>query len=139
MILVMTPIPPRVHGMIDYAVAALLILAPWLLGFSDHGTATAVTVAFGVVAVLYSVFTDYEPGLIRRLPMRVHLLIDVVWSLALIVSPWVFRFSGRVHWPHVIVGVAGLVVTALTQRPAAPQHAGFAKSAEQARLKEAAS
>src|SRR4051812_41891653 len=114
----MTPITPRVHGMIDYAVAALLVLAPWLIGFSDVRRATAVTVGFGVVAFLYSVFTDYELGLIRRLPMRVHLLIDVFWSLALIVSPWLFGFAGRVAWPHVIVGVAGLAVTALTQRPA---------------------
>jgi hypothetical protein len=132
----MTPFTRRVHGIIDYAVAALLIVAPWLLGFADHRTATAVTVGFGVVALLYSLFTDYELGLVRRLPMRVHLLIDVVWGLGLIASPWVFGFAGRVAWPHIIVGLAGLAVTALTQRPPAPQ-VGFVKSAEQARLKEA--
>jgi len=132
----MAPITPRVHGMIDYAVAALLVLAPWLIGFPDHRTATVVTVGFGVVAVLYSLFTDYELGLVRRLPMRLHLLIDLFWSLGLIASPWVFRFAGRVWLPHVMVGLAGLAVTALTQRPAVPQ-AGFSKTAEQVRLKEA--
>jgi len=121
--------------MIDYAVAALLILAPWLLGFSDNPTATIVTVGFGAAAVVYSLFTDYELGLVPRLPMRVHLLIDVVWSIGLVASPWVFGFAGRVAWPHVIVGLAGLAVAALTRRPAVSA-AGFTKSAEQARLKE---
>jgi hypothetical protein len=121
--------------MIDYGVAALLIVAPWLIGFYDNKTATIVTVGFGIAAVLYSVVTDYELGLIRRLPMRLHLLIDVVWSVGLIASPWIFGFAGRVAWPHVVVGLAGLAVTALTRRPAVPV-VGFSKSAEQARLKE---
>ena len=132
----MTLIPTRVHGMIDYAVGALLTAAPWLLGFSDHRVATVVTVLFGVAALGYAVVTDYELGLYRVLPMRVHLLIDVFWALALLGSPWLFGFSDRVFWPHVLVAVAGLVVTALTYRPPVPQP-GFSKSAEQVRLKEA--
>ena len=130
----MTPIPTRVHGMIDYAVGALVTAAPWLLGFSDQGVATIVTVAFGVAALAYSVLTDYELGLYRILPMRVHLFIDVFWSLGLLGSPWLFGFAGRVAWPHVVIGLAGLAVTALTYRPPLPQP-GFSKSAEQARLK----
>ena len=132
----MTPIPTRVHGMIDYAVGALVTAAPWLFGFSDHRVATVVTVIFGAAAFAYAVLTDYELGLYRVLPMRAHLLIDVFWSLALIVSPWLLGFANRIAWPHVVVGLAGLVVTALTYRPPVPQP-GFSKSAEQARLKEA--
>jgi hypothetical protein len=131
------PIPTRVHGVIDYAVGGLVTVAPWLLGFADDRVATAVTVSFGVVAILYSLLTDYELGLYRVLPFRVHLLVDVVWSLGLIASPWLFHFAHRIAWLHVAVGVAGLIVTALTQRPPLPQHGGFSKSAEQVRLKEA--
>ena len=29
----------RVHGMIDYATGALLIIAPWLFGFADGSAA----------------------------------------------------------------------------------------------------
>jgi hypothetical protein len=132
----MTLIPTRVHGMIDYAVAALVTLAPWLFGFSDHRVATIVTVLFGVAAFAYSVLTDYELGLYRVLAMRLHLVIDVIWSLGLIVSPWLFGFAGRIAWPHVAVGLAGLAVTALTRRPPETRP-GFNKSAEQARLREA--
>jgi hypothetical protein len=130
------PIPTRIHGVIDYAVGGLVIAAPWLFGFADDRSATLVTVCFGVLAVLYSLLTDYEPGVYRVLPMRVHLLIDVFWSLGLLGSPWLFGFAHRIAWPHVAGGIAGLAVTALTQRPPVPQP-GFTKSAEQARLKEA--
>ena len=131
----MTRIPTRVHGMIDYGVGLVVTAAPWLLGFSDHRVATVVTVTFGVIAILYSAATDYELGLVRVIPMRAHLLIDVVWALGLIASPWLFGFSGRVAWPHVLIGLAGLGVTALTQRPPAAQP-GFSKSAEQVRLQQ---
>jgi hypothetical protein len=102
--------------MIDYAVGLLVIAAPWLFGFSDHGRATAVTVGFGVAALLYSLLTNYELGVFRVLSMNAHLAIDVVWSIALIASPMAFGFADRVTWPHVTVGIAGLVVTALTTR-----------------------
>ena len=132
----MNRIPTRVHGMIDYAVAAGVTAAPWLFGFADDRLATLVTVCFGVAALGYSVLTDYELGLYRVLPMRAHLLLDIAWAVGLIVSPWLFGFAGRVVWPHTVVGLAGLVVTALTYRPPLPQP-GFSKSAETVRLKQA--
>ena len=114
MTLLMNVIPPKVHGVIDYLVAALLIAAPWLFGFSDDPAATWVTVAFGAVAVLYSVITDYELGLFRLLAMRTHLAIDVIWSVLLLASPWLIGFADRIWWPHVLVAVAGLGAVALT-------------------------
>jgi hypothetical protein len=113
----MNLISPRVHGVIDYSVAILLLLAPWLFGFYDGSiVATAVTIAFGGAAVAYSLLTDYPLGAFRVLPMSGHLAIDVGWALLLIFSPLLFGFADVVRWPHVVVGVMGLVVTALTRR-----------------------
>jgi hypothetical protein len=33
-------IPTRVHGMLDYLVGALLIVVPWVLGFTRGGAET---------------------------------------------------------------------------------------------------
>ena len=118
----MNVIRPKVHGVIDYAVAALLIAAPWIFGFSDDPAATWVTVAFGAVAVLYSVTTDYELGLFPLMAMRTHLAIDVVWCVLLLASPWLFGFADRIWWPHVLVALAGLGVVALSW--GAPAKAG---------------
>lgn len=66
-------IPTRIHGVLDYLVGALLIAAPWLLNFDRGGAETWVPVILGVGALLYSLFTDYELGLVRRLSMSTHL------------------------------------------------------------------
>lgn len=108
-------IPTRIHGVLDYLVGALLIAAPWLLNFNRGGAETWVPVVLGVGALLYSVFTDYELGLVRRLSMGTHLGLDAASGLLLAVSPWLFGFSEFVFWPHLILGLFE-VLAALTTR-----------------------
>jgi hypothetical protein len=83
----MTQISTFLHGCLDYATAALLISLPFLLGFS--GPATWILVGLGLTTVLYSLFTQYELGAVRRISMPVHLLLDGLSGLLLIVSPFV--------------------------------------------------
>jgi hypothetical protein len=40
--------------------------------------------------------TDYEFGLVKTIPMKTHLNIDLISGLLLAVSPWVFGFSDRI-------------------------------------------
>ncbi|MDQ3398694.1 MAG: SPW repeat protein [Deinococcota bacterium] len=108
-------IPTRLHGVLDYLVGALLIAAPWLLNFDRGGAETWVPVVLGVGALLYSLFTDYELGLVRRLSMGTHLGLDAASGLLLAVSPWLFGFSEFVFWPHLILGLFE-VLAALTTR-----------------------
>ncbi len=54
------PIPPFVHGLLDYGLAALLIAAPFLFGFSDEGAATAFFIALGVLHLLITIGTRFE-------------------------------------------------------------------------------
>ena len=83
-------LPTRVHGMLDYLLGALLIASPWLLGFAEGGAEQWVPVALGAGVLLYSAFTDYELGVVKKLQMPAHLLLDAVGGLALAVSPWMF-------------------------------------------------
>ena len=98
-------ITTRVHGYLDYIVGALLIAAPWLLGFTRGGAETWVMVGAGAAALLYSLFTDYELGLVRRLQMPLHLWLDGASGVLLAVSPWLFAFDEIVWIPHVVAGV----------------------------------
>ena len=111
----MQVIPTRVHGMMDYLVGALLIAAPWLFDFAYGGAETWVPVVLGAAAILYSLFTDYELGVVRRIPMPVHLMLDLGSGVLLAVSPWLFGFADRVWQPHLIVGLIE-IGTALTTR-----------------------
>lgn len=99
-------IPTAVHGLIDYVMGLFLIASPFFLGFRDDGAATWVPVVLGVVMVLVSLFTDNEAGLARRIPMPVHLWLDLLSGAFLALSPWLLGFSERVWVPHLVLGLA---------------------------------
>jgi hypothetical protein len=107
-------LPTRIHGMLDYLLGALLIASPWALGFGAGGAETWVPVGLGALLLLYSLFTDYELGLVKRLQMPAHLLLDVLSGLLLAVSPWLFGFDTHVWMPHVVLGLAEVAVAAVT-------------------------
>ena len=76
-------IPSRVHGMLDYVVGVLLILAPFVLGFADGGAALWTPILIGAGLLVASMLTDYELGLVRAIPMTAHLWLDVLAQLEL--------------------------------------------------------
>jgi VIT1/CCC1 family predicted Fe2+/Mn2+ transporter len=53
-------IPLAVHILLDYALAAILIAAPFLCGFSSESAPTAVFIAGGVFHLLFSIGTRYR-------------------------------------------------------------------------------
>lgn len=122
----MRVIPTRIHAVLDYVVGLVLIFAPMVLGFADGGPAQFVPQMLGVAAIGLALVTDYELGLLRLIPMQVHLALDFASGLLLLASPWLFGFAGLVAWPHVLfglleVGVVLLSSTTPTARPAAYQ------------------
>lgn len=98
-------IPTQIHGILDYLMGALLIAAPWLFGFGAGGAETWVPVILGVGVIAYSIFTDYELGLVKSLSMSTHLGLDIAGGLLLAVSPWLFGFADFVWVPHVVFGL----------------------------------
>ena len=113
----------RVHGMADYLVGIILILAPYLLGFADGTAAQYVPQILGVGAIIYSLLTDYELGAMRVIPMPVHLGLDFASGLLLLVSPWLFGFADRIAWPHVLFGLIEIGASLVTQTRAHDRHA----------------
>jgi hypothetical protein len=99
-------LPTRIHGMLDYVVGIALIAAPWIFDFADGGGAKMlVPIILGAGAILYSLMTDYELGIIHVIPMPVHLILDLASGAVLAASPWIFGFADEVKWPHVIFGL----------------------------------
>lgn len=107
-------LPTRIHGILDYLLAALLIASPWLFGFTDNEGAKWVPVGVGGFVLLYTLFTDYEPSPIRKLQVSAHLLLDTLGGIVLIISPWILGFDERVWMPHVVMGGVLVVVAAVT-------------------------
>jgi hypothetical protein len=106
----------RAHGIMDYLMGILLIVAPWLLDFARGGAETWVPVALGAGLILYSLFTDYEYSISKTIAMRTHLALDLVSGILLAASPWLFGFSEYVYLPHLILGIVEAVASLVTER-----------------------
>ena len=63
-------IPVQAHAVIDFLLAAVLIAAPFLFGFSDDGTATAFFIVLGVVHLLMTIATRFVSEGPRRRPRQ---------------------------------------------------------------------
>ena len=104
----------RVHGMMDYAMGLLLIVAPWLFGFAADGAETWIPVFLGAGVILYSLMTDYELGVIKKISMSGHLWLDGISGLFLALSPWIFNFEEIVYLPHLIFGLLEIGAALMT-------------------------
>jgi len=100
--------------MLDYLMGAVLIILPWLLDF-ESDAAIWVPVILGAGTIAYSLLTDYELGVLRRLPMSTHLILDMLSGTVLAASPWLFGFADEVWVPHVVLGILEIGAAMMTQ------------------------
>ena len=111
-------IPTGVHGALDYAASGFNLVFPTLLGLKDSPAASLMPRLAGGVGTEYSLVTDYELGVVRAIPMPVHLTLDAAKGALLASSPWLLGFAdkGPRYWlPHVAVGTAD-VLASLTSK-----------------------
>jgi hypothetical protein len=106
-------IPTMAHGVADYVVGIFVIALPFLFEFT--GNTRTVTIALGVVVLLYSLMTDYELGAVRFLRIRFHLLLDAVFGVVMLAMPFLFDVGSASRWPFYVVGIVALVLTATTK------------------------
>ena len=109
------PISPRLHGTLDYLLAATLIAAPLVLHFHD-GTAKVFVLVLGGAASVLAVGTAWSRGIVRLVPPIVHGIADLGATIALIVAPFVLGYSGHTLALvfSVVVGAGGLGAPLLT-------------------------
>ena len=109
-------VPPQVHGVLDYPLAAVLIAGPLVFNF-DHTAATVIALAFGGGAAVLAVATAWSTGIVKIIPPLLHGYADTLVTLARIVLPFAVGFSDSTPALlfYVIVGGAGLLTTLATR------------------------
>ena len=68
-------IPTRMHGVLDLVTAGAFCVMPTMFGATKVGRRVMYSMA--AVTLAAGAFTRFEPGLVKKLPMRAHLGIDV--------------------------------------------------------------
>ena len=87
----------------DYLYAVVLLFIPNIFHFSSNDAATYVMDVVSSAVFTYSLFTKYELGLVKNIPMHIHLILDLVFGVLLAASPWIFGFAADVYKPHFIL------------------------------------
>ena len=108
-------LPPVVHGVLDYPLAAVLIVLPLVLSFDDSA-AKWIAFAFGIGAAVLAVGTAWPTGIVRIIPPLLHGYADIAVTVALIVLPFIVGFSDHTTALvlYLIVGAGGLGATLVT-------------------------
>lgn len=84
---------PQIHGVIDYLLGALFLVAPFWFDFVSP-LSQIISLAIGASVLLLSLLTRYPLGLLRVIPFPVHGALEFVAALALIAMPWFVGFEG---------------------------------------------
>jgi hypothetical protein len=117
----MRVISTKIHSIQNYMSGILLMASPWIFGFDQVSAARWVTIVVGLALLLMSLLTNYEGGVLKSIPMAVHLNTDVVAGLFLAASPWLLGFHDQVYLPHLILGIFEIAAGLMTSRIPAGQ------------------
>jgi hypothetical protein len=123
------PIAASLHGIIEYLAGILFVAAPFIFGYVD-GWAVGVSIAVGVALLVLTAASALPTGLVRQIPVSVHLALDFIVAAFLIAAPFLFGFD----WESaplavfLVAGVAHLLITIAT-RFRAPEPQGLAAGA----------
>jgi hypothetical protein len=109
-------IPPFVHGLLDYPLAAVLIVLPLVLDFDDSA-AKWIAFALGIGAAVLAVGTAWSTGIVHVIPPLLHGYADIAVTVALIVLPFIVGFTSHTTALvfYLVVGVGGLLATLATR------------------------
>jgi len=80
----MRVVPTRIHAILDYVLGAVLLVFPYIGHLDQRGGLEWGPVLLGGGLMLYSAFTNYEYSFASLIPLKVHLLLDMIGGVLLI-------------------------------------------------------
>jgi hypothetical protein len=106
------PFSTFIHGAVEYAAAAVFIVAPFLFEF-DSDAATAISIVVGVAILVVTASSDLPTGLAKVIPVTIHMVLDIVVAAVLIAAPFLFGFTGERDATafFIVLGIFHLLLT----------------------------
>ena len=107
-------ITKQIHAYLDYPVAVALMVLPFVLGLGEsHPLALQLSVATGVAALILTLLTDHDTGVIKVLSYKFHLIVDFLVAVVFVLAPFILGFKGIDAIYYWINGAAVLTVVSL--------------------------
>ncbi|NDD92140.1 hypothetical protein EBZ37_08655 [bacterium] len=110
----------KTHNVLDYVFGVVLALCPYLFNFSTIDVARNLFQFVGIGLIVYSLLTNYRYSMIKLIPVRAHMALDVISGGLLLIAPWLFGYrlslSGFQTSVHMISGLVVLGLVAFTER-----------------------
>jgi hypothetical protein len=82
-------ISPKTHGVLDYLTILILAISPSL--FDLKGPGKTLSYVLAVVHLVMTVATNFEMGLFKIIPLKIHGAIELAVSIGLLVVAILFR------------------------------------------------
>ncbi|MEP5194854.1 MAG: hypothetical protein ABJQ70_07465 [Roseobacter sp.] len=102
------------HAYLDNPVAFGLIAMPFILGLGTvNPLAFWLSIVTGIAALILTILTDRQFGLVKILPYKHHLAVDFMVGAAFIVAPLLLGFRGFEAIYYWVLGATVLLVVAL--------------------------
>lgn len=109
----------KTHNILDYILAFVLVICPYIFGFSAIVPANNTFLMLGVTLAVYSLLTKYYYSIARIIPIGVHMSLDVALGLMALVAPYIFDYRNQIsnmqYLVHVVLGVGAIGLVALTR------------------------
>jgi hypothetical protein len=115
---------PLWHGVLDYGLALLFLLAPTLFGFEP--VARSLSHAVGATYIVASLLTRYPLGMLKLIPFPAHGVLETIAALSWIGMPFFAGFADD-HAARnffICAGVALILVVGITDYQAASRPHG---------------
>lgn len=115
-------ITPKLHGYLDFLTVAIFLMAPSLLGLS--GLPATIAYGLAVIHLAVTLITDFEYGVVKILPFKVHGLIERIVGPLLVALPFVLGFTGQgaAVYFYVVIGAVIIAVGLVTDYDAKSSH-----------------
>ena len=108
----MTTINTKLHGILDYTLGIVLMFSPWLFNYARGPVETWIPLIAGAVSILYTLFTNCEFGIIKKIRLSNHFLLDLIMGSFLVAAPKLFHYDGYVFMlPYLWIGLIKIFIS----------------------------
>jgi hypothetical protein len=101
-------ISSKMHGILDYFTVLFLLAAPTI--FKMEGSLCTFTYVLAGVHLMLTALTNFEPGIFKVIPFRIHGVIELIVSVALIAVAFWFSSNGSDLGFYFYIGLAIVIL-----------------------------